>query len=364
VIQPDYWNDDQFDAEAQRLYEAGDYDQALDVLKRALARYPESPELLISLGYTRLAREEFAWAHGSFELALWHEPEHEEALAGIGEAKLRLGDRAGAFRSYDILIELGFDSDVELMLCVGRSLLREGLIDRAVRFFLLARRADPLNADVALDLALAAYRRAENDSALDWSREALRLDPKLADARALCGSILYERGEFTAALGQLERIAPTQIVDPVVAWRIIELKRRVHDLPEDAPALQPYMLVLEELSTEPSPEERLLAEIEAEAHGLRTSWVRNQLDLFGRPPEMAREDAHRVRAPDGSIFEGDWETIVRDMRDRADPNQSVGDFMRAEAIRIKGLTGGLVSFDNPRAFIEDSARVGALEIER
>lgn len=364
MIQSDYWNDDQFDAEAQRLYEAGDFDEALEVLKRALDRYPDSPELLISLGYTRLAREEFAWAHGAFELALWHEPDHEEGLAGIGDAKLRLGDRAGAFRSYDVLIELGFDSDVELMLCVGRSLLREGLVDRAFRFFLLARRADPLNADVALDLGYAAYKQGNSGSALDWGREALRLDPGLADARALCGNILYERGEFTAALEHLERIAPTQIVDPVVAWRIIELKRRVHDLPQAAAQVEPYLLVLEELSTDPSPEDRLLAEIEAEAHGLRTSWTRSQLDLFGRPPEMIHEGVHRVRVPDGSVFEGDWDTIVRDMRDRTDPSQSVGDFMRAEASRIQDRMGGLVSFDSPRAFIEDSARVGALEIER
>lgn len=364
MIKPDYWNGDQYDAEAQRLYEAGDYDQALDVLNRALVKYPESPELLISLGYTRLAREEFAWAQGAFELALWHEPEHEEALAGIGDAKLRLGDRAGAFRSYDILLELGFDSDVELMLCVGRSLLREGLNDRAVRFFLRARSADPLNADVALDLGFAAYRRGENEAALDWSREAIRLDPTFSDARALCGNVLYERGEFTAALEQLERIAPTHIVDPAVAWRIVELKRRVYDLPENSPSVRPYLLVLEELSVEPSPEDRLLAEVEAEAQGLRTTWVRSQLDLFGRPPGLAQEGLHRVRASDGSVFEGDWDTIVGDMRDRTDPKQSLGDFMRAEAHRLEDLTGGLVSFDTPRAFIEDSARVGALEIER
>ncbi|MDH3733464.1 MAG: tetratricopeptide repeat protein [Gemmatimonadota bacterium] len=364
MIEPDFWNGDQYDAEAQRLYEDGDYDEALAILKRALGRYPESPELLVSLGYTRLAREEYPWAHNAFDQALWLDPDHEEALAGLGEAKLRLGDRAGAFRAFDQLLELGFDSDVELMLCVGRSLLREGLPDRAERFFRLARVADPLSADVALDLAFAAYRRRETRVALEWGREAVRLDPASPDARAMCGNILYELGEFTASLEQLEKIAPTQVVDPVVAWRLIELKRRIYDLPEDSAAIQPYLLVLEELASDPTPEERLLAEIEAEAQGLRSTWVRTQLDLFGRPPEIGHEDSHRVRHPDGSVFEGDWDTIVRNMRDRTDPTQSLVDFMRAEANRLHDLTGGSVSVESSRAFIEDSARVGALEIER
>lgn len=364
MIEPDFWNGDQYDAEAQRLYEDGDYDQALVILKRALGRYPDSPELLVSLGYTRLAREEYPWAHNAFDQALWLDPDHEEALAGLGEAKLRLGDRAGAFRSFDQLLELGFDSDVELMLCVGRSLLREGLTDRAERFFRLARVADPLSPDVALDLAFAAYRRGDSGTALEWGREAVRLDPDFADGRALCGNILYEMGEFTASLEQLEQIPPTQIADPVVAWRLIELKRRTYDLTDDSPAIRPYVLVLEELAGDPSPEERLLAEIEAEAHGVRSTWVRNQLDLFGRPPEAVQEESHRVRQPDGSVYEGDWDTIVRHMRDRVDPTKSLGDFMRAEALRIHDLTGSSVSFESPRAFIEDSARVGALEIER
>jgi Flp pilus assembly protein TadD len=365
LIQPDFWSGDQFDAEAQRLYEAGDYDQALHVLKRALSRYPDSVELLISMGYTRLAREEFAWAHQSFDLALWHEPDHEEALAGIGEAKLRLGDRVGAFRAFDLLLELGFGDDVELMLCVGRSLMREGLFGRAERFFRFARRADRHSADVALDLGFVFYRAGDARKALRWSREAVRLDPANADARALYGNVLYERGEFQAALAEFEHIPPTDLYDPAVAWRIIELKRRLHDLPADAVEVRPYMLVLEELAVEPSPEDRLLAELEAEALGVTAPWERSQLDLFGRPPEIAVDGWHRVRSADGSVFEGDWETIVREMRDRkGDPSQSLIDYMRAEAGRLRELTGGSVSCDDARAFIEDSARIGALEIEK
>ena len=365
VNQPESWNGEQFDAEAQRLYEAGDYEQALDLLKRALDRYPDSTELLVSLGYTRLAREEYAWARLAFDRALRTEPEHEEALAGIGDALLKLGERARAFRAFETLIDLGYDRDVELMLCVGRSLLREGLIRRAERFFRLAQTADPHSPDAALDLAFTFYRDSDAEAALFWSREAVRLDPAFADARALYGNVLYERGDFDAALRQLEAIGPTNLGDPAVAWRIIELMRRLRNLAPDAEELTPYLEALEELAGEPSPEEQLLAEVEAQAAGHLAPMVRNQLDLFGRPPEASGGDWHRVRAANGLVFEGDWDAIVRSMRDRAGrPGLSVDDFMREEALRLRALTGVTVSWATARAFIEDSARVGALEIER
>jgi len=363
--QPDSWNGEQYDAEAQRLYEAGQYDQALDLLKRALVRYPDSTELLVSLGYTRLAREEYAWARAAFRGALRIDAEHEEALAGIGDAMLKLGERASAFRVFEQLLELGFEIDLELMLCVGRSLLREGLLRRAERFFRMAHAADPESPDAALDLAFTFYRGGDLEGALFWSQKAVLLDPEFADARALFGNVLYERGDFNGALEQLETIDAPNVGDAAVAWRIVELKRRLRGLAPDAEELRPYLRVLEVLSSDPSPEDRLLAEVEAEASGEILGFGRNQLDLFGRPPQTRLAQPHRVRAADGIVYEGDWERIVCDMRNGSDrPALSVDEFMKEEAMRLRALTGVQVSWATARAFLEDAARVGALEIER
>lgn len=364
---PEYWSGEQFDAEAQRLYEAGDYDGALDLLKRALALYPDAVELHVSLGYTRLAREEYPWARGGFERALAFEPDHEEALAGLGEALLKLGERARAFLAFERLLDLGFESDCELMLCVGRALLRESLLDRAERFFRLAVEADDASSEAALDLAYAMYQKNDAEAALRWAREAVGRDPTFHEARCLFGSLLYERGDFQAALAQLERVPPAAVSDPVVAWRTVELLRRLRGLSADSAAVRPYMLVLDELSVEPGPEDRLLAEVEARASGLfaGSDGGRSQLDLFGRPPIAGPDGWHRVRAADGAVYEGDWEAIVRAMRDRqGDSSLSVQEFMRDEARRLQALTGVPVPCDDARRFIEESARLGALEIER
>ena len=65
----------------------------------------------------------------SFEEALVLDPEHEDALAGLGETLLKFGQHPAALKSFRRILELGYRDDVELMLQVGRALFRDGLID-------------------------------------------------------------------------------------------------------------------------------------------------------------------------------------------------------------------------------------------
>ena len=131
----DFWSCEEYDRAAQRKYERGDYDRALTMLKEGIALYPDCVELRVTLGYTQLAREEFAWARRAFEDALRLEPHHEDALVGVGESLLKLGERSRGFRAFERVLELGFATDVDLMLSIGRALFRESLLEQAERFF-------------------------------------------------------------------------------------------------------------------------------------------------------------------------------------------------------------------------------------
>ena len=83
-----FLSSEEYDERAHQLYNEGQYDEALEVLREGLALYPNSVELHIGVGYAYHAREEFAWARRSFEEALVLDPEHEDALAGLGETLL------------------------------------------------------------------------------------------------------------------------------------------------------------------------------------------------------------------------------------------------------------------------------------
>ncbi|MFQ5680194.1 MAG: tetratricopeptide repeat protein [Gemmatimonadota bacterium] len=365
----EFWSWDRYDHEARRLYDEGNYDDATKLLEEGLSQHPASAELRVSLGYAQLAREEFGWARRWFREALSLESDHEEALVGMGEVLLKFGERGRAFYCFRRVLELGFAEDADLMLSAGRALSREELFERALTFFRRALNADPECAEAAAELAHSTYRLGDFEAAEEWCRHALELEPELHEARAFLANLLYDRGDGAGALEQFERIPPEELWDPVAAWRCLELLRRLRSLSEGDPRLLPYMGRLEKLASDPTPEEQLLAEVEAAAApGSSEAPVpdRNQLDLFAWLPVWREgSTAHRVRLPDGRAYEGDWAEIVRAMRDdSADPGQSVAEFMQEEARRLLSLTGARVPSGDPERFLQESARLGVLRIDR
>ena len=84
-----FLSSEEYDERAHALYNEGQYDEALDVLREGLTLYPQAVELHVGIGYARLARDEFVWARKSFEEGLILDPEHEDALAGLGETLLK-----------------------------------------------------------------------------------------------------------------------------------------------------------------------------------------------------------------------------------------------------------------------------------
>jgi len=222
---PRFWSADEFDRQAQRLYEAGDYDGALETLRRGAVLFPEAVELLVSIGYTHLAREEFVWARRSFSQALEREPDHEDALVGLGESRLKLGERARGFQCFERVLDLGFGRDLDLMLSIGRALFREGLWEHAERFFRRAVAADEGSSDAAADLAYTFHRQGDGVKARQWLERCLELDEENHDARSLLANLfgLFELskiltdGMFSSAYMALATVVCVLILDGAVA---------------------------------------------------------------------------------------------------------------------------------------------------
>ncbi|HTG53343.1 MAG TPA: tetratricopeptide repeat protein, partial [Gemmatimonadaceae bacterium] len=71
-----FLSSEEYDERAHALYNEGQYEEALEVLREGLGLYPQSVELHVGVGYARLAREEFAWARQSFETGLVMDANH------------------------------------------------------------------------------------------------------------------------------------------------------------------------------------------------------------------------------------------------------------------------------------------------
>src|SRR5436309_3394027 len=173
----------------------------------------------------QLVREEYLGARRAFVQAIGLDPGHEDALAGLGEVLLMFGDRAGAVAGFDRILALGFRDDHDLMLQVVRALFREAVLDQARRFFEVALTAHPDSAEAAACVGYAAHRLSDEADALYWLRRALELDADQGEARIYLANLLYDRGEYEAALFHLERTEPEDHFDGLAIWRLIELKK-------------------------------------------------------------------------------------------------------------------------------------------
>jgi tetratricopeptide (TPR) repeat protein len=387
-----FLSSEEYDERAHQLYNEGQYDEALSVLREGLALYPTSVELHIGVGYARLAREEFAWARRSFEEALVLEPEHEDALAGLGETLLKFGLEEAALRCFRRTLELGYADDLDLMLQIGRALFREAsLRDRrelfsvSQEFFEVAVQQAPDSAEAIACVGYAQHRLGEDDAAVATLRRSLQVDNEHAEARIYLANILYDRGDYEASLYHFERTSTEDHWDELGIWRLIELKRAAYKLEEHDPDLKPWEERLTELGGELDDIDELFIEVDGAAanESGEVEVARGQLELFGTllsslvdakaEDEVASPEielgVHSILTREGRRLTGSWEEIVRSMRDADAESEQGGDgtlreYMTLSAKRTYRETGVRVPSHDAELFVRGSADAGILRIVR
>lgn len=382
-----FLSSEEYDERAHQLYNEGQYDDALAVLREGLTLYPTSVELHIGVGYARLAREEYAWSRRSFEEALVLEPEHEDALAGLGETLLKFGMEEAGLRCFRRTLELGYADDLDLMLQIGRALFREAstrdnreLFAGALEFFQVAVQQAPESAEAISCVGYAQHRLGEDDAAAATLRRSLSADSDHVEARIYLANILYDRGDYDGSLHHFDRTNPEDHWDELGIWRLIELKRAARKLDEHAPELKPWGDRLTELGGEMDDIDELFSEADGAlmGDGGEAEVARGQLELFGtllsslvdtRAADAPRtgRDVHTVLTKDGERLTGSWEEIVRFMRDsdmEGLQDRTPNDFMARVSKRAFRETGVRVPHHDAELFVRASADAGLLRIVR
>lgn len=383
-----FLSSEEYDERAHQLYNEGQFDDALDVLREGLALYPNSVELHIGVGYARLAREEYAWARRSFEEALVLEPEHEDALAGLGETLLKFGLEDAGLRCFRRTLELGYADDLDLMLQSGRALFREAsardrreLFSASLEFFEVAAQQAPDSAEAIACVGYSQHRLGDDDAAIVSLRRSLQSDNEHAEARIYLANILYDRGDYDAALYHFERTTTDDHWDELGIWRLIELKRAAYKLDEHNPDLKPWEDRLAELKGELDDIDELFDEIDGSGatDGGDVEVARGQLELFGTllssltvtkgeepaAPEVPDRPAHQVLTRDGRQLTGSWEDIVRSLKhvdSEGGREVSLEIFMSRMARRTFRETGVRVPSHDVELFVRASADAGLLRI--
>jgi Flp pilus assembly protein TadD len=359
-----FLSSEEYDERAHKQYDRGDYDAALETLKEGLRIYPHAVDLYVGLGYTRLAREEYVWAKQAFEKGLVLDPEHDDAMVGLGEVLLRFGRAEPAVALFHHVYDGPAGDDTELLLAMGRALFREGRFAEARSMLERAIAVNPEEAEVRAALAFTLHRLDEDEAAIQELLEALKLSPSYHEARIYLAHLLYDRGDWDDALAAFCVPAPAEHWDPLAVWRLIELKKAIERLTSADLEITIWEGRLEELEADVDPIDELLAELESGA-GDDPAPPRPPPSHPADPVANAVGPVHRIRLPDGSVFEGSWLDIVRQLRDQAGrSNESVAQFMRRWADDTRVRIGVGVPADDAEGFLLAHARAGLLHIER
>ncbi|HUE95160.1 MAG TPA: tetratricopeptide repeat protein [Longimicrobiaceae bacterium] len=371
-----FLSSEEYDEQAHQLYDAGEYDRALELLRDGLKKYPDAVDLHVGIGYVRLAREEYAWGLKAFESSLTLDPEHEDGWVGRGESLLKFGRVDEAMACFRKIDEMGLAEDLELGLAIGRALYREALFRESRQRLVALAAVHPDAADVRAALGYTLHALGDDLGARRELRAALRLDANLHEVRIYLAHLLFERGDLAGSLRELEQVPPEEHWDPLSLWRYIELKCSLEKVPEEDAALTPWRSRWEELRGEPDAIDHILAEVEAafEEAGGEYPLPSSAPAALQAPPALPvlppvsgiplGDDSHRVRTADGAIFCGTWDEIVVHMRNAlSDPTEPISTFMHRAAQRVRQLTGRDLPCDDAESFIRESARMGLLSIE-
>jgi len=178
----------------QRLLEPPHIVQTLQ--PRRTERYEREPSRSIARASSVLVRVRVRADVPRFEEALGSTPEHEDALAGLGEVLLKFGERTAALACFDRILALGFATITTS--CAGRPrAVPRGRARSGAALLRDRGRAHPDSAEAAASIGYATHRLADRAGrVVAAARPRARSRPRRRPR--VLANLLYDRGEYEA----------------------------------------------------------------------------------------------------------------------------------------------------------------------
>lgn len=198
---------------AWRHYEAGRWDHALRLLRRALTINPDQTDWLFGLGLTLDAMSRYEEATDAYRKVLEQQPEDHEALLHLGMNLIRLGQPAEALG----LIDQAHEIEPKQHACNCHRIAAHAQLgdhDQAELVFYLAQQEEP-DCPVCFDhIAHSLAMRGELDRAIWCWKRTRQLDPIHPQAQANAARAHWYLGQLVQARELFEAHLEDQPEDP------------------------------------------------------------------------------------------------------------------------------------------------------
>jgi tetratricopeptide (TPR) repeat protein len=203
-------------AAVEQLLE-GDSAAVVAALKDHLEREPDDERVWLQLGLAYMAIEHWGLAMSALERAVSLDGDVLDARLMYARVlnRLRRPDKA-AFQL--VQAKRLAPDDARVALRLGMTFYNKGLHDKALRELERARALEADHPRTHFVLGLVHEAKADNAAAIVHYRDAVRLDPRFADARKTLADALTAMGELSEAVEQLRevlRLEPTNVQNAV-----------------------------------------------------------------------------------------------------------------------------------------------------
>jgi tetratricopeptide (TPR) repeat protein len=179
-------------------------DRAIEIARRAVSRRPDDLQARLWLGRLLLVNNRLDEAREIFEAAAETAPEDARSWTGLFSYCLRAKDPSGAREALESLATHAKLPPVERDLLLMQAWLQLGDSQRALALATAAGKESPQRADVQFQLGRLLVD-SDRERAKSHLQRAVKLDPKLSQARWLLAALLAAGGseEELAAAEQL-----------------------------------------------------------------------------------------------------------------------------------------------------------------
>jgi Flp pilus assembly protein TadD len=195
------------------LESRGRHDEAIGLLKRALAINPKNQDALGVLGKAYVSIDKVSEAKSCYEQALALDSTFAEAFVGLGEISLREVGYAAAREYFQKALDAAKDNPTHAE-TIGNALMRSGNPAAAVHYFRRSVALYPCSAQNQYALAKAFMAAGDITNALISLRKTVETKPDHWKAHNDLGVIFAKRGDLDKAVAHFEaavRINPEDV---------------------------------------------------------------------------------------------------------------------------------------------------------
>ena len=166
---------------ANDLFNAQQYNEALEAYQTLLTLLPDMTNLYLQIGHSYRWLDQYDQAIAAYEALLKEDPDNQEAQASIGRTNLEAGNFEAAGATLGVAVS-GLDASREDLYNMGELAFANGDTEEAAGWYEKSHMKDPAWGKPLFKLALVALNTGDTETAVSFFEQVVDADPDSEEA--------------------------------------------------------------------------------------------------------------------------------------------------------------------------------------